>query len=309
MQLKQFLQNTKFDSVIPIALIVAVNFIAFINVECCIIVFLVLPVVVSSYYIYCAKKSARTNFFCVFAISSGIYLLGLFEFFVPLLELLPQENFVFISLIFVAVSCFYKTYQRSSLNRLGHTEIIAKQDDQVTLLVADDKALESDNESDPGDRNSCSSCRKYIPARTFHCMSCKGCVIGRDHHQLFLNCCIGRFNHKYFYAGCIACFSALILFANLSLTSICHPFPIFMVMGVNVLLPDDCAGVFTEAEYALCFVGAIYALELAIALLFVIVQQTFLITKGVTSTEYYLRGEKHSRNHCLRNWRNFCIWI
>lgn len=58
---------------------------------------------------------------------------------------------------------------------------------------------------------------------------------------------------------------------------------------------------------ALCFVGAIFALELAVALMFVIVQQTFLITKGVTSTEYYLRGEKHSRNHCLRNWKNFCI--
>ena len=108
MQLKQFLQNTKIDSVLPIAMIVAVNLIAFINMECCIIVFLVLPVVVSSYYIYCAKKSARTNFFCVFAICSGIYLLGLFEFFVPLLELLPQENFIFISLTFVSVSCFYK---------------------------------------------------------------------------------------------------------------------------------------------------------------------------------------------------------
>lgn len=247
MQLKQFFQNTKIESVLPIILIVVVNLVAFLNMECCIIVFLVLPVVVSSYYIYCAKKSARTNFFCVFAISSGIYLLGLFEFFVPLLELLPQENFVFISLIFISVSCFYKTYQRSSLNRLGHTETIVKQDDQVTLLVADDKALESD-ESDPGDRNSCSSCRKYIPARTFHCMSCKGCVIGRDHHQLFFNCCIGRFNHKYFYMGCVACFSALVLFANLSLTSICHPFPIVMVLGVNILLPDDCSGVFTEAE-------------------------------------------------------------
>lgn len=107
MQLKQFL-HIKIDSVLPILIIVAVNLIGFLNVECCIIVFLVLPVAVSSYYIYCAKKSARTNFFCVFAIASGIYLLGLFEFFVPLLELLPQENFVFISLSFIAVSCFYK---------------------------------------------------------------------------------------------------------------------------------------------------------------------------------------------------------
>lgn len=111
MQLKQLLQNIKIDSVLPIGLIFVVNFIAFINVECCIIVFLVLPVMVSSYYIYCAKKSARTHFFIVFAISSGLYLLGLFEFFVPLLELLPQENFIFISLIFISVSCFFKVSQ------------------------------------------------------------------------------------------------------------------------------------------------------------------------------------------------------
>lgn len=113
MQLKQFLQNIKIDSVLPILLILIVNLIAFINVECCIIVFLVLPVMVSSYYIYCAKKSARTHFFTVFAITSGLYLLGLFEFFVPLLELLPQENFIFISLIFISVSCFFKVRMRS----------------------------------------------------------------------------------------------------------------------------------------------------------------------------------------------------
>lgn len=125
MHLKQLYQNTDLDSLVPIALILLVNLVAFVNIECCIIVFLVLPVVLSSYYIYCAKKSARyattnsafpylivlpfrTNFFFVFAISSGFYLLGLFEFFVPLLELLPQENFVFIALIFTSVSFFYK---------------------------------------------------------------------------------------------------------------------------------------------------------------------------------------------------------
>jgi len=260
---------------------------------------------VSSYYIYCAKQCARTNFFFVFAVSSGLYLLGLFEFFVPLLELLPQENFIFISLIFLSVFFFYKTHQRSSLNRLGHTHAELAKDDQVTLLVTDEKG-ESDAESDAGDRNSCSSCRKYIPARTFHCNVCKGCVIGRCHHNFFLNCCIGRFNHKYFLAGCVTCFCALVLFANLSLTSVCHPFPIFAMFGVTVLLPDDCTGVFIEPDIAICFVGAIYALELAIALMFVIIQQLYLISKGVTSTEF-CRGERKSRSHCLRNWKNFCI--
>lgn len=120
----------------------------------------------------------------------------------------------------------------------------------VTLIVAEEKCIESDEEDSDmaSDRNSCTSCRKYIPARTFHCNICKSCIIGRDHHNYFFNCCIGRFNHKYFLFGCLSCFSSLILFANLSLTSICHPFPLFRFFGVNVLLPDDCGDVFHETE-------------------------------------------------------------
>jgi palmitoyltransferase len=34
----------------------------------------------------------------------------------------------------------------------------------------------------------------------------------------------------------------------LSLTSICHPFLVFRVIGINVLLPDDCGDVFHETE-------------------------------------------------------------
>lgn len=61
MQFTQLLQ-TKIDSLVAVVLIVVVNLIAFLNVECCIMVFLVLPVMLSSYYIYCAKKCARSAF-------------------------------------------------------------------------------------------------------------------------------------------------------------------------------------------------------------------------------------------------------
>lgn len=191
----------------------------------------------------------------------------------PLLELLPQENFVFIVLLFVTCFFFYKasiinldwdknfnycvnnlqTLQQSSLNRLGTSENPAsiKENDQTTvnLIAAEEKAIESDeDDAEVADRNSCTSCRKFIPARTFHCQVCKSCVIGRDHHSYFFNCCIGRFNHKYFLLTCITCLVCLILFANLTLTSICHPFPIFRIFGVNVLLPDDCGEVFHETE-------------------------------------------------------------
>lgn len=59
-------------------------------------------------------------------------------------------------------------------------------------------------------------------------------------------------------------------------------------------------------RYALCAVGATFAGELAIMLLFVIIQQVFLISKGVTSTEYHLKNDHRSRNRLCWNWKIFC---
>lgn len=59
MLLKQILQKARVDTVAPIVLLFIVNLVAFLNEECCIMVFLVLPVALSSFYIYCAKKCAR----------------------------------------------------------------------------------------------------------------------------------------------------------------------------------------------------------------------------------------------------------
>lgn len=138
------------------------------------------------------------------------------------------------------------------MNKLGSEVTENFDSSNVTLISAEDDSynIESDeHETDlPNTRNSCSSCKKYIPARTFHCDICKACIIGRDHHNLFFNCCIGRFNHKYFLLGCISCLTTLLLFANLALTSICHPFQIFQLFGVIFLLPDDCSEVFNDIE-------------------------------------------------------------
>lgn len=149
---------------------------------------------------------------------------------------------------------FSQTYQHASLNKLGTSDHPKENFDSsnVTLISAEEENyIESDEqESDlPNVRNSCSSCKKFIPARTFHCNVCKSCIIGRDHHNYFFNCCIGRFNHKYFLLGCISCLTTLLLFANLALTSICHPFAIFQIFGVIFLLPDDCSEVFNDIEW------------------------------------------------------------
>lgn len=50
----------------------------------------------------------RTNIFLALSVISGIYIVFIFEFTLPLLELLPQENFIFVTFIFLTVFFFYK---------------------------------------------------------------------------------------------------------------------------------------------------------------------------------------------------------
>ncbi|KAK5645413.1 hypothetical protein RI129_006713 [Pyrocoelia pectoralis] len=51
--------------------------------------------------------------------------------------------------------------------------------------------------------------------------------------------------------------------ANLTLTTICHPFQLYK----TILLPDDCSDVYQQFEYALSFVNAIFSLYVSIVLL------------------------------------------
>lgn len=54
----------------------------------------------------------------------------------------------------------------------------------------------------------------------------------------------------------------------------------------------------------LSFVGAIYAMMMAVCTVLVLVQQMFLISKGVTGTEWR-RGDTNNRRNFLWNWKTF----
>lgn len=36
------------------------------------------------------------------------------------------------------------------------------------------------------------------PPRSWHCPTCKTCILKRDHHCIFTGCCVGNNNHRYF---------------------------------------------------------------------------------------------------------------
>ena len=46
----------------------------------------------------------------------------------------------------------------------------------------------------------CRTCTVVKPARSKHCTVCDACVLGMDHHCIWINQCVGHFNYKWFLA-------------------------------------------------------------------------------------------------------------
>ncbi|XP_062548827.1 palmitoyltransferase ZDHHC23-B isoform X2 [Armigeres subalbatus] len=293
------------DNVLPVVLLVSLQLLAALDFYCSLVVFPLIPLLMAFLKRFLGRVLPKTKFFSLWLFWSGIYLVVLFESTVPLLELLPEENIAFVALMSLSFFCFYKTNVRASLNHINQPQYkddpLGNGDSQTAILISD---REDSDESDG--RLACQTCRKYVPPRTYHCKVCATCVIKQDQHSVWLNCCIGRSNHRYFLFGCVSSLLALWLFANLSLTSVCHPTPIFTLFGVTVMLPDDCADIYFQYDIALCFTGAIYALLMSLFILISLLKQTCLISRGCTETEWQ-RGEHINRRNCLVNWKMFCL--
>lgn len=99
------------DAILPIFLLPIMLGVAAINIYCTIVICVVMPLFLG--YAQWLRKSLapRTKFFFMWSLWSVIYLWLMFEVTVPLLELLPEENFIFITTMFLAIFCFYKVGQ------------------------------------------------------------------------------------------------------------------------------------------------------------------------------------------------------
>lgn len=292
------------DNVLPVVLLVSLQLLAAVDFYCGLAIFIIIPLLLAYLKRFLERVLPKTKFFSLWLVWSGIYLLALFELAVPLLELLPEENIVFVALTFLSFLFFYKTNQKAPLNHISPAlvkeELISSKDPQTAIVISDRE------DSDEGDgRLACQVCRKYVPPQTYHCKVCAACIVKQDHHNVWLNCCVGRANHRSYVLGCVCSLVALWLFANLSLTAVCHPTPIFTLLGVTVMLPDDCTDVFFQYDIALCFTGAIYALMMSVFIFVSLVKQLCLISRGFTDAEWQ-HGEHISRRNCFANWKMFC---
>lgn len=96
------------DAVLPMILLPAMLCIAAINLYWTIIVCLAIPLMLGYAQYVRRNYLPRTKFFFMWAFWSIAYLWILFEMTVPLTELLPEENFIFIATLFGSVILFYK---------------------------------------------------------------------------------------------------------------------------------------------------------------------------------------------------------
>lgn len=293
------------DTIIPIFLIPFVFGIAAINLFTTIIMFIaVIAFLGYSYYCLQCIPSSHSRFFFMWTICSVIYMIIIFEISVPLLEILPEENFSLILFLICAIFCLFKT-KRKSQNNIVLQSLASKEDlpdideEQTTVLIDND-------ELDEHNPDICQICRKYVPPRTFHCLTCQSCIMRRDHHNYWLDCCIGLENYRYYFAGLWCSMIALFLTANLIMTSVCHPLLLFTILGIHILIPDDCTEIYDQYEMSLAFSVAIYACLIGIVIFIVIIGQLYLISKGLTLSEWR-QEQTGNRKGIVWNMKNiFC---
>ncbi|XP_043580206.1 palmitoyltransferase ZDHHC23-A isoform X2 [Bombus pyrosoma] len=248
---------------IPIFAVPTLTVIAAQTVLCTIIIFVATPILV--YYLHhnFLRFLLRTKFFLMWTITSVVMLMLIFEIsVVPLLEILLEENLVFIMCVVGGIWCGYMT----RLNADSATQ---------------EGSLTQGLELGEGSGELCITCRRRAPPKAHHCRMCQTCILNREYHCKWLDCCIGSSNLRW-YLGCLF-FSAIafIYGSNLTMTSVCHP---FILIG-TVLLPDDCSDVYHQLDIALCFISALYSLLVGLVVVCYLIYHLWLIYLGTTSNE------------------------
>ncbi|XP_015591598.1 palmitoyltransferase ZDHHC23 [Cephus cinctus] len=249
------------DAVIPLFAVPALAVIAAQTLFCTIIIFVTTPVLVHYLHHNFLRFLLRTKFFFVWTIVSVIMLMLVFEItVVPLLEILPEENLVFIICVVGGIWCGYLTRLKA---------------DRMTQNAGQGLELGE------GSGELCLICRRRTPPRAYHCRTCQTCILGREYHCKWLDCCIGSSNLRWYLACLLFSAIAFIYGSNLTMTSVCHPF----ILIATVLLPDDCSDVYYQLDIALCFVSAIYSLLVGLVLVCYLIYHLWLIYLGTTSNE------------------------
>lgn len=152
------------DAMLPLLVVPALAVIAAQAVLCTFVVFMATPILV--YYLHhnFLRFLLRTKFFLMWTITSVLMLMLVFEIsVVPLLEILPEENQLFMVCVVGGIWCGY----RAKLN---------------ADYAAQEGALAHGLELGEGSGELCTTCRRRAPPRAHHCRLCQTCILNREYH-------------------------------------------------------------------------------------------------------------------------------
>ncbi|KYQ54787.1 putative palmitoyltransferase ZDHHC23 [Trachymyrmex zeteki] len=275
------------DAMLPLLAVPILAVIAAQAFLCTVLVFLVTPVLVYYMHHNFLRFLLRTKFFLMWTITSVLMMMLVFEIsVVPLMEILPEENLVFMVCVVGGMWCGYKT------------KLNADASIQENAGAVDIQSLELGN----GSGELCATCRRRTPPKAHHCRLCQTCILNREYHCKWLDCCVGSSNLRW-YVSCLF-FSAIafIYGSNLTMTSVCHP---FILIG-TILLPDDCSDVYHQLDIALCFVSALYSLFVGLVLFCYLMYHLRLLYIGTTSNERRLDMKNQSDYRIINVSQLFC---
>lgn len=247
-------KQVSLDDFAPAVIVPFVIFVASINFYTAVALGLLTPTFLGYTYYVLKRVKPKSKFFFMWTFWSTVYMIVIFEYSVPMFELLPEEKYILVINVILAIVFIMRTKQKASQNFVvqGMSSVddlpdIAEAEEHTTLLLEDDNNPKTGSSSEV-DTNMCRVCRKYVQPRTYHCSVCQACILKRNHHSMWLDCCIGQFNDRFYYVALCFCFTSLCLGSNLALTSVCHPVLMFHVYDIPILLPDDCSYVFEQYE-------------------------------------------------------------
>ncbi|KAG8037332.1 hypothetical protein G9C98_005542 [Cotesia typhae] len=167
------------DAMIPIFAVPAITIVAAQTVYFTVITFITTPVIIYHLDHNFLRFLPRSKFFFVWTITSVVMMLLVFEMcVVPLLEILPEENVVFVAAVIGGFFCGHKTKKNA--------DCLAQ--DGAVGAVAQELELEKGINGTEGDEF-CVTCRKKAPPRAYHCRLCQTCVLGREYHCKCLALC------------------------------------------------------------------------------------------------------------------------
>ena len=147
----------------------------------------------------------------------------------------------------------------------------------------------------------CKKCNLSRPFRSHHCKVCNKCILKMDHHCPWVANCVGYYNQKFFY---LFLFYATLgdLIASISLA------PILFNIDEKINKMNSDASFIQLYEPVIVVIAFMMALSMTLAIGFLFVMQTIMISQNMTTIENKIyKDKKNSPYYTSDIWHNLSI--